>query len=161
MRFIFVRHGHYDGKGKPPPVKKRMPLNARGREAARAAGEFLRREGIVPDVVITTDAERTQETARLLLDALDVDDVSPRAAGSGFGGRGPDLDPKLDQWLAEIEPLPDTVLFVGHVTSQSHCLGKLGAPPAVPGDNRSCVLIYERGPDHRWTCVESFPGLAP
>jgi len=42
------------------------PLNARGRRAASAVGEWLRQEGYVPDLVLCSTARRTRETAELL-----------------------------------------------------------------------------------------------
>jgi phosphohistidine phosphatase len=46
------------------------PLNARGRRAAAAVGEWLRREGYLPDLVLCSTARRTRETTELLgLDA--------------------------------------------------------------------------------------------
>ena len=40
-------------------------LNDRGRAQARAVGELLERIGLVPDLVIASDARRTRETAAL------------------------------------------------------------------------------------------------
>jgi len=159
MRFVFVRHGHYDGKGKPAAEKKRTPLNAAGRRAAKAAGEYLMRENIVPDIVITTDTERTKETAKILLDALGMDNVKPQSRGGGFSAGKASLDAKLVEWLAGVEPAPSTVIFVGHDPSQAYCLGQLANPPDIPGENRACVLIYERNDAGEWMCSSNFAGL--
>lgn len=45
-------------------------LNDRGRAAAPAIGAWLASEGHVPDVVLCSDAARTQETAALILPHL-------------------------------------------------------------------------------------------
>lgn len=42
------------------------PLNARGRRSANALGAWLRTRGYVPDEVLCSSAERTQETAERL-----------------------------------------------------------------------------------------------
>lgn len=50
------------------------PLNDRGRSAAALMGDYLRREGLVPELVLCSSARRTCETlARLhLSDSVDV-----------------------------------------------------------------------------------------
>ena len=42
------------------------PLNARGRSAARALGRWLKARGILPDEILCSSAQRTQETCALL-----------------------------------------------------------------------------------------------
>lgn len=159
MRFIFVRHGHYDKKGKLQPEKNKTGLNARGREAARAAGEFLKREGIVPEVVFTTRTERTRETARIVLATLGVEDVQPQARGGGFS-KGKDkagLDAKLAGWIGKTDP--DVVMFVGHHPSQNYCVSELSGTPDVPDGNKACVLVYDKQPDG-WLLTRHHLGLA-
>lgn len=45
------------------------PLTDRGRRDARRVGELLRRQSLVPDVVITSDAVRAHTTAQIVTDA--------------------------------------------------------------------------------------------
>jgi phosphohistidine phosphatase len=45
------------------------PLNPRGRRDAPRMGELLRREGLVPDLIITSDAVRAQATAEAAAEA--------------------------------------------------------------------------------------------
>jgi phosphohistidine phosphatase SixA len=158
MRFIFVRHGHYDGKGKTSAEKKVTPLNPRGREAARAAGEFLREHGIRPDVVFTTETARTKETAQIILGVLGLESLRAVPKSGGFAKGRADLDKKLEEWLKGPTPRAQTVLFVGHDTSQSYCLSELRSTPTIPPNNRSCVLVY-RQQDGGWACEASFVGL--
>jgi phosphohistidine phosphatase len=47
------------------------PLAKRGRKEAPGVGEWLLREGLVPDLVISSPAERAKETASLVCDAMD------------------------------------------------------------------------------------------
>lgn len=46
------------------------PLAKRGRKEAPGVGEWLLREGLVPDLVISSPAERAKETASLVCDAM-------------------------------------------------------------------------------------------
>ena len=86
------------------------PLNARGRRDAPRVGDLLRDEGLMPDLVITSDALRAHTTARLV------------AVAAGYGG---DIvvDPMLylanaDDLIATLRMVPEgnaaTVLIVGH-----------------------------------------------
>lgn len=50
----------------------RRPLNQRGERDAPLMGQLLRAENLVPDLIITSDAERARRTAELV------------AAGSGY-----------------------------------------------------------------------------
>lgn len=46
------------------------PLNKRGRRAATAMGEALTARGFAPDIIWSSDAKRTRETAVLLIRAI-------------------------------------------------------------------------------------------
>jgi len=47
-------------------------LTSRGRGDARAAGSWLRKQGIEPDLVLTSSATRARDTTDLVVDELDV-----------------------------------------------------------------------------------------
>ncbi|MBW2735806.1 MAG: histidine phosphatase family protein [Deltaproteobacteria bacterium] len=157
MQFVFVRHGQYDGKGLSRAERKLAPLNDKGRTAAQAAGEYMKQENITPDFVITTDAERTKETARIILDALEVTDVEPQAKVGGFRKGKATIERKLGEWLGETEPA--VVMFVGHLPSQQYCVSDLPGSPNVPNENRSCVLLYERT-SAGWSLLKEHPGVS-
>lgn len=46
------------------------PLNARGRKSATAMGRALTAKGFAPDLIWSSDAQRTRETATLLIRAI-------------------------------------------------------------------------------------------
>ena len=48
------------------------PLNDRGRAAAPFMGGLLRRENLVPDIVVSSPARRARETAGLVKDAAGI-----------------------------------------------------------------------------------------
>lgn len=59
-RLILLRHAKSDW---PDGVDdKKRPLADRGRKAASLMGDYLEREGLVPDLVLVSTAERTQQT---------------------------------------------------------------------------------------------------
>ena len=91
-------------------VDRERPLNARGRRDAPRIGDLLRDEGVVPDLIITSDAVRAHTTALAVAEAAEYSgDVV--------------VDPMLylaspDDILAVLNSIPDpqpaTVMIVGH-----------------------------------------------
>jgi phosphohistidine phosphatase len=60
-RLILMRHAKSDWSGGAGSDHER-PLNARGRKGADALGQWLRDQGVLPDQVLCSSAERTGET---------------------------------------------------------------------------------------------------
>jgi broad specificity phosphatase PhoE len=156
MRFVFVRHGHYD---KTTGDNDTAPLVEAGREEARAAGDFLRKEGVVPDLFCTTRTRRTRETAETILATLEKT-LPIHAKDAGFARGKSTLDEKLEEWIAEAGFTPWTVLFVGHHTQQLYCLRELPSQVSIPKDNRGCVLVYEKNDKGQWLLRCHHPGAA-
>jgi phosphohistidine phosphatase len=98
MRLLIVRHAEA-APGDPDELRR---LTREGREHARALGERLRRDGFVPDAVVTSPLRRARETAEALaLGEPTVDErLAPGASSEDVrgaaSGRG------------------DTVVVVGH-----------------------------------------------
>jgi phosphohistidine phosphatase SixA len=157
MRFVFVRHGHYD---KTNGDNDEAPLLEAGQDEARSAGEFLRREGVVPDLVCATRTRRTQQTAEIILATLEST-LAVQAKDAGFARGKSTLDEKLEEWIAEAGLTPWTVLFVGHHTQQLYCLRELPSQVSIPKDNRGCVLVYEKTDRGEWQLRCHHPGGAP
>jgi phosphohistidine phosphatase len=121
VQLVIVRHAEA-ASGEPDELR---PLTAEGREAARALGQQLRREGIQPDAVLTSPLLRARETALELA----------RAAG---------LQPEPDERLAPGATAADvraaaeehggTVVVVGHQPDCSRIAAELtgGEEPAFP-----------------------------
>jgi phosphohistidine phosphatase len=49
------------------------PLARRGRKAAPRVGRFMRDQGLVPDYIFSSPAERAKQTVCLVCDQLDID----------------------------------------------------------------------------------------
>lgn len=64
-RLILMRHAKSDWSDLTASDHARS-LNARGVKSATAMGEWLRQEDLHPDHILCSDAERTQQTLRLL-----------------------------------------------------------------------------------------------
>ncbi len=69
LRLILIRHAK-SSWGDPFADDHGRVLNERGRASATAVGQWLAAQNYVPDVILCSDAERTQETATLIIPAL-------------------------------------------------------------------------------------------
>ncbi|WP_333712095.1 SixA phosphatase family protein [Yoonia sp.] len=69
QRLILIRHAK-SSWGDPFADDHARPLNDRGRASATAVGQWLAAQGYLPQIVLCSDAARTQETAGLILPEL-------------------------------------------------------------------------------------------
>jgi phosphohistidine phosphatase len=105
---FFLRHAKSSWKDETLADIER-PLNGRGRKAAKTVGAFLRQEGIVVDLVLSSSAVRTRETIELVI----------KASGFGtevrFDERIYEADARrLLSVVKQIEPTKKSVLLAGH-----------------------------------------------
>jgi phosphohistidine phosphatase len=69
QRLILIRHAK-SSWGDPFADDHARPLNDRGRASATAVGRWLADQGYLPEIVLCSDAARTQETAGLIMPEL-------------------------------------------------------------------------------------------
>ena len=109
MKTLYLlRHAKSSWKDETLPDIER-PLNGRGRKAAKTVGGFLKKEKIIPDLVLSSTAIRARETTDIVLGAakLSTDlrfDERLYEAGAL----------KLLEVVRQIEKGKKTVLLVGH-----------------------------------------------
>lgn len=85
------------------------PLNDRGRSAAPFMGLLLVREGLIPDVIVSSPARRARETAELVKEAAGFD------AEMRFDDRVYEASPQtLVRVLAETGEEHKSAMLVGH-----------------------------------------------
>ncbi|WP_197916620.1 SixA phosphatase family protein [Thiosulfatihalobacter marinus] len=65
LSLILVRHAK-SSWDTPALSDHDRPLNKRGRASARAIGDWLRKENLLPDQILTSTAQRTLETCALM-----------------------------------------------------------------------------------------------
>ncbi|MDX8412464.1 MAG: histidine phosphatase family protein [Mariprofundales bacterium] len=103
---LILRHG--EAANHLRDIKR--PLTGRGRSDVVEIGNWLRQQGLQPDLVIASSAERTTETAHLCCEAAGVDTGSIRRERALYHA-------DCDGWLAELASVPEgvnTVLLIGH-----------------------------------------------
>jgi phosphohistidine phosphatase len=85
------------------------PLNERGRESAPLVGQFIRKQKIRPDLILSSPAERARQTAALVIKAANL------AAELRFDERIYEADAaRLLDVVSQIDEPVGVALLVGH-----------------------------------------------
>lgn len=150
-QLIIVRHAKSDWSqlGKTIEKDHDRPLNRRGLKNAPAMGAHLRHEGMKPDLILSSTAERAQSTAKLIANELE---------------KAPDvtLEPKLyactcEIWLQSIAALDDEhncVMMVGHNPEISATTGVL---TQMPIEMITCAVVSMKFDVKHWADVVKTP----
>lgn len=131
MKIHIIRHAEAIDRGPALPDEYRS-LTCRGRNRFRRVAETLKKNGIDPEIIVTSPLVRAVQTADILAEALRFAGeltLYPPLAGSF------DL-PHLREYLDSIAPVrelvlvghePDLGMIVGELLDQSPCSLKKGA----------------------------------
>jgi len=125
LRLILIRHAKSSWSDPFGDDHERV-LNARGRASAEAIGVWMAEQGYVPDLVLCSDAIRTQETADLILPAL-----TPQ--------------PKLQLSERIYHASPDTILDLVQQLSEA----KIAVIGHNPGVGMLANALVKSAPEHR------------
>lgn len=123
------------------------PLNERGVKSARAMGETLAAEGLVPGLVITSTAVRARTTAELAAHAGNWDteiELDPRLYGSG-------VDTAIE--VAADAPDVDRLMLVGHQPTWSSLVSVLSGQRVEMKTATVAVVEFDA-----WPAVETPSG---
>jgi len=139
-RLTLIRHANADWKNASVPDFDR-PLNKRGLGEGEALGKLLLEQELVPDLVLTSPARRTQQTTEILVRKLALPARHVKAAESLY------LAP-LEDILALIRatgPKVQHLAVVGHNPGLSE-LAKQMAPEGVTvvdfSTGSACTLMF-------------------
>ena len=110
-RLILLRHAKSDWPAGLDDLER--PLNPRGREAAPRMGRYLADEGLLPDLVLVSPAQRTRETFDLVAEALreHTGEAPPMLVEPRIYEAPPEL---LLQAIRETDDAIRVLLMVGH-----------------------------------------------
>lgn len=129
------------------------PLAKRGRKDAPRVGEYLYREGVVPDIIVSSPAERARDTVVRVCKSLDYKKKDIRWDSDIYEAGVPDLLAVL----ARIPATAPTVLLVGHNPGLEELVRYLsGDDLEEPDDGKllpTAALARLEMPDD-WTTLE-------
>lgn len=140
-RLILIRHAKSSWDS-PATTDHDRPLNERGRRAATAIGNWLRRRDYLPDAILSSSATRTVETAERL--ALDVPARFTRRLYHASAGT----------MLEALREAPEAnILMLGHNPGIGDFAERLlRAPPDHPRffDYPTCATLIADFPVETW-----------
>lgn len=113
------------------------PLNGRGRRASKTIGGFLKKEKIIPDLVLSSSAVRARQTTDIVMEAAKL------STGLRFDERIYEAGPlRLLEVVRQIEKSKKTVLLVGHNPGLEEFLELLtGSVETMPTGTLSKVVL--------------------
>lgn len=139
-RLILIRHAKSSWDDFDQDDHARV-LNKRGEQSAPAIGTWMQKMGYLPDVILCSDAERTRQTARLIMGQLDA-------------------APTLELRSSLYHAAPDTVIDLIKKQSTS-TVAVIGHNPGI--GTVASLLVDKRPKHHRFsdyptcaTCVLAF-----
>ena len=105
---LILRHAKSSWKH-PELSDFQRPLNKRGKRDAPRMGRLLREEGIVPDLILSSTAERALKTADLAADACGIEEAV--IAVDAFYHAGPGTYYRV---ISQTSDVYSKVMVVGH-----------------------------------------------
>lgn len=158
---VLLRHAKAEQTPDAPDLGRR--LTARGQADAAAAGAWLARHGLLPDVVLCSTARRTRETWHAV--ALGMTGSPPEGGPTGsspvvrYEAAAYEAQPiDLLELVRTVQPTEGTVLLVAHNPGISLLSALLDPERADPDGLRTSDLVIHR-PTSSWTDLA--PGTAP
>lgn len=128
---LLLRHGKSDWSHAVGDFER--PLKKRGREGASRIGRWLSAQNLIPDIVLSSPAQRARETAELCLAALG--DAAPRIHFDERLYHAENED--FEAILQKVPKLAQRVLVVGHnFGMQDFLLSQCSAPPRHRSDGK-------------------------
>jgi len=106
---LIVRHAKSSWKD-PHLVDHQRPLNKRGKKAAPEMGRRLKKRGVRPDMIVSSDARRAVDTAAAIAEAIGVSPKAIRQTPELYHGAS-------DRIIEVVRQLKDKwkrVMLVGH-----------------------------------------------
>jgi phosphohistidine phosphatase len=147
-RAIFIRHAKSDWSNATLTDFQR-PLNERGMRNAPVMGNWLKEQGILPDLILCSPALRTRTTAELIADAIGVDRANIQMVPNFYEGSPNDL-------LRAVETLPDscqTVFVVAHNPATTELLQAFDEDEVI-FNVPTCGMFGIEVDDHSWAAMQ-------
>jgi len=143
---LLVRHAKSSWK-EPRLTDHQRPLNKRGKQAAPEMGRRLKKRGVKPDAIVSSDARRALDTAILIADALNL--------SQDFIHEAPDLyHAGPDRILKLIHQFTDTwhmAMVVGHNPGFTELADRFYPSPIVNVPTAGIVEFCFKTPS--WTRI--------
>ncbi|HLK56393.1 MAG TPA: histidine phosphatase family protein [Chthonomonadaceae bacterium] len=146
---LLLRHAKSSWDAEHLPDYQR-PLSERGERDAPRMGKALRKQGVLPDCILSSPATRTRQTLEAVLQAAHLE-VTPQFVDSLYGASAEELQ-------KQVCALPDTcscVLMVGHNPGMEELVAQwTGEPEPMPTAALASIGFDVR----RWSEIKGAQG---
>ena len=146
MKIVFIRHGARRSSESDPE------LTSQGRKMSFETGQWLGKKGHLPDAILSTPTQRTQQTAAECLLGCD----------KGLSIQSINIPEQWEEWLDFLEELGDSfsnnLAIVGHHPTM-YLLTK-HYDVKVPGHHFASAVVLQKLANRQWNCIDSWPGRA-
>jgi phosphohistidine phosphatase len=102
-----MRHAKSDWANNLPDIER--PLNKRGKKAAPLMAEYLKKNGKIPDLILSSPAKRAKCTAEIVKETLDIDKDIEIINAFYFG-----YISEIINTIKKTDNQHNTVLILGH-----------------------------------------------
>ena len=132
-KLLLLRHGKSSWDN-PDLADQERPLTNRGKEGASIIGKFLKKENLIPDIIISSTAKRANKTADIIAKKSGYDKkiVKSEALYSG----------SLEDYTNIVHEIADknkTILLVGHNPSIEEVIERITAERQIM---KTCSLAH-------------------
>ena len=140
IKLLLMRHAKSDWHSHAADIDR--PLNDRGRQDAIRIGIYLKQHNLVPDKMVISAAQRTQETAGLLLDNLSVPDENIIVDNELYLADRETLCDIIESYASDEQRL----LILAHNPGMDYLVSYLASePPVLSGSGKlmtTCAVAY-------------------
>ncbi|MFL1895486.1 SixA phosphatase family protein [Aquimarina sp. 2-A2] len=144
-KLILIRHAKSSWKF--DVTDHQRPLKKRGKNDAKLIGKRLRKLGITADKIICSDAKRTQMTAAIILDELEIKNTDFSLDHALYDFEGTHVFESIIATNAEI----DTLMVFGHNYALTALANTLG-DQVIDNIPTAGVVIIEFA-NKRWSSI--------
>jgi phosphohistidine phosphatase len=136
-KIILVRHGESADKQAGQTDFDRV-LTERGKISIHRLSEYFKQENVFPDVIISSTAQRTKQTAFLIADGINFPPASIQFDGLLYNGTDTD-------YLSALKNSNDVTMIIGHNPTISFIIGKITENYSVALSAGQSVLLEIEG----------------
>lgn len=147
---LLLRHGKSDWNSDTTDFYR--PLNKRGKRNAQQMGEWIGKQKLLPDLIITSTAKRAQTTAEIVCEAMGIAVKSIQFEKCIYEASLPDLF----QVLSHIPESVQRLLLVGHNPGFESLLSHLAPDIPMQDDGKllpTATLAYLQL-DLKWSLLQ-------
>ncbi len=147
---LILRHGKSDWNTHSSDFNR--PLNKRGNRNVHQMGEWLKQQNLVPDLIISSPAVRALTSAKIIAEAIGVNEKFIQTEQSIYEASVSDLQ----QILSQIPNTINRLLLVGHNPSFEYLVHQLAhhLPAASNGNLMPTATIAYMQLDSQWLSLQ-------